>query len=282
MIRRVAVLGAGTMGQGIAQVVAMAGLHSVLYDVDGSALERAARQIESMVAKGVERGKLPPSTTALVAERLAYESALERAIDGADCVIEAVFEDAAVKSQLFARVAEHVDDDCLLASNTSSLSITGIASGVPSPGRVAGMHFFNPVPIMPLVEVVRGLETSQVTIDRAVALARELGKEPIVVRDSPGFATSRLGVVIGLEAIRMLESGVGAAEDIDKAMELGYRHPMGPLRLSDLVGLDVRLAIAEHLHREIGEQFRPPALLRNMVRAGRLGKKSGQGFYTWQ
>lgn len=281
MIRRIAVLGAGTMGQGIAQVTALAGFRTALYDVRPEAVEKAQGQIQSMVSKGVEKGKLAPDSAAALAEQLTVGSELETAVEGADCVIEAVFEDLELKARLLGEVAGRVGDACLLASNTSSLSITGIASRVPHPERVIGMHFFNPVPIMTLVEVVRGIATSDQSVERSLAFARRLGKEPIVVRDTPGFATSRLGLVIGLEAIRMLESGVGAAEDIDKAMELGYRHPMGPLRLTDLVGLDVRLAIAEHLHREIGEQFRPPPLLRNLVRAGRLGKKSGQGFYLW-
>jgi 3-hydroxybutyryl-CoA dehydrogenase len=169
----------------------------------------------------------------------------------------------------------------LLGSNTSSLSVTEIASALKDPSRLVGMHFFNPVPVMELLEIVRGLRTSDVAIERAKTFATRIGKTSIVVKDFPGFATSRLGVVIGVEAIRMVEQGVASPEDIDRAMELGYRHPMGPLKLGDLVGLDVRLAILEHLHRELGEQFRPPALLRQMVRAGKLGKKSGEGFYKW-
>jgi 3-hydroxybutyryl-CoA dehydrogenase len=168
-----------------------------------------------------------------------------------------------------------------LASNTSSLSISSLARGVPSPERVVGMHFFNPVHIMALVEVVRGDRTTEPVVEMARGFAEALGKEPIVVNDSPGFASSRLGVAIGLEAIRMLEEGVASARDIDRAMELGYRHPMGPLRLTDLVGLDVRLRIARYLHRELGEHFRPPELLERMVEEGRLGRKSGEGFYTW-
>jgi 3-hydroxybutyryl-CoA dehydrogenase len=169
----------------------------------------------------------------------------------------------------------------ILATNTSSLSVTEIAGAVSTPARVVGLHFFNPVPIMKLLEIVKGLRTSDETVQRMRVLAERLGKDPIVVRDWPGFASSRLGVALGAEAIRMLEQGVASAEDIDKAMELGYRHPMGPLRLTDLVGLDVRLAILEHLHREVGEQFRPPTLLRQMVRAGKLGRKSGEGFYRY-
>lgn len=269
------------MGQGIAQVAATSGLQTSLHDLDGAALDRARQLIEKMVAKGIEKKKLPGDTLEKLQAHLRYDTEPQAAVAGADCVVEAIFEDLDLKARVLSGVAEHVADDCLLASNTSSLSITGIGARVPHAGRVVGMHFFNPVPIMALVEVVRGIDSTNESVDRTVALARKLGKEPIVVRDTPGFATSRLGLVIGLEAMRMLESGVASAPEIDKAMELGYRHPMGPLKLTDLVGLDVRLAIAEHLHKEIGEQFRPPALLRNMVRAGRLGKKSGRGFYDW-
>lgn len=278
---KVAVLGSGTMGRGIAQVAATVGFETVLYDVSPEALSSASEKIRAGVEKGIERGKVPESARETVATRLRTSEDLRDAVEGATLVVEAVPESLELKQQVFSSVAEGVGDDCILATNTSSLPITGIAAGVPGPGRVVGLHFFNPVPAMPLVEIVRGLDTDEAIVERALAFTRALGKEPIVVRDSPGFATSRLGLVIGLEAIRMLESGVARAEEIDRAMELGYRHPMGPLRLTDLVGLDVRLAIAEHLHREIGEQFRPPALLRTMVRAGRLGRKSGRGFYDW-
>jgi 3-hydroxybutyryl-CoA dehydrogenase len=172
--------------------------------------------------------------------------------------------------------------DAILATNTSSLSIARIAGATHRPEQVLGMHFFNPVPVMPLLEIVRATRTSDATVATAIEVGKRMGKEPIVVRDSPGFATSRLGVLLGLEAIRMLEAGVASAEDIDKAMTLGYRHPMGPLRLTDLIGLDVRLAIAEHLHRELdSDAFRPPELMRRMVAEGALGKKSGRGFYRW-
>jgi 3-hydroxybutyryl-CoA dehydrogenase len=180
-----------------------------------------------------------------------------------------------------AQIESVVADDCLIASNTSSLSITKISAGMNHPQRFLGMHFFNPVPLMALLEVVVGEQTDSVNCDLAVELSKRLGKEPIVVRDSPGFASSRLGVSIGLEAMRMLEDGVASAADIDKAMELGYRHPMGPLRLTDLVGLDVRLSIAENLYKKLGDRFTPPQILRDMVAKGKLGKKSGEGFYTW-
>jgi 3-hydroxybutyryl-CoA dehydrogenase len=204
------------------------------------------------------------------------------AVRGADLVIEAAPESIELKERIFSEVDRSAPDHAILATNTSSLSIGRIASVVRDPERFVGMHFFNPVHIMALVEVVWGPKTASATRDRAVAFVRRLGKEPIVVKDAPGFASSRLGIVLGMEAIRMVEQEVATADDIDKAMELGYRHPMGPLRLTDLVGLDVRLGIAEYLHETIGsDAFRPPELLRRMVSEGKLGKKSGKGFYSW-
>jgi 3-hydroxybutyryl-CoA dehydrogenase len=196
-------------------------------------------------------------------------------------VVEAVFENMAVKVDLLSAVLPVAEKYAVVASNTSSLSITELGRRVGAPERTIGLHFFNPPPVMELLEIVRGLGTSDATVERALALAAQLAKSPIVVRDVPGFASSRLGVLLGAEAIRMLETGVASVVDIDRAMKLGYRHPMGPLELTDLVGLDVRLAILDHLHREVGEQFRAPALLRQMVRAGKLGKKTGEGFYRW-
>lgn len=200
----------------------------------------------------------------------------------ADLAIEAVPENPSLKLAVLARIEQQVPRSALVATNTSSLSIDELAGALEVPGRFVGMHFFNPVPRSALVEIVTGRLTAAGTVERARAWVSELGKESIVVRDSPGFATSRLGVAIGLEAIRMLEEGVASAEDIDKGMVLGYRFPMGPLRLTDLVGLDVRLAIAEHLASTLGERFAPPALLRDKVAAGELGKKAGKGFFTWE
>lgn len=281
MLNRLCVIGAGTMGRGISQVAAVNGIATVLCDTQDHALLEARRQIAASVEQGIAKGKSPPAARDALATCLSYSIDAATVARDADIVIEAVPEVAAVKMATFERLGDSVRPTCILASNTSSLSITGLAAAASHPGRFLGLHFFNPVPIMSLVEIVRGLETSQATLDAALEFARRLGKEPIVVNDSPGFATSRLGVALGLEAIRMLEVGVATAPEIDRAMELGYKHPMGPLRLTDLIGLDVRLAIAENLHREVGEQFRPPVLLRNMVRAGRLGKKSGRGFYDW-
>ncbi|MFN0060279.1 MAG: 3-hydroxyacyl-CoA dehydrogenase family protein [Planctomycetota bacterium] len=281
MLSRLCVIGAGTMGRGISQVAAISGIATVLCDTQEHALLEARRQIAASVEQGISKGKSPPTARDALAAGLTYSSDAASAARDADIVIEAVPEVAAVKMATFERIGGIVRPACILASNTSSLSITGLAAAASHPDRFIGLHFFNPVPIMSLVEIVRGLETSQATLDAALEFVRRIGKEPIVVNDSPGFATSRLGVALGLEAIRMLEAGVASAQEIDRAMELGYKHPMGPLRLTDLIGLDVRLAIAENLHREVGEQFRPPVLLRNMVRAGRLGKKNGRGFYDW-
>jgi len=217
--------------------------------------------------------------------RTDIKAAIRRAaaVRDATLVVEAIPERLELKRALFADIEPLVGTSTLLASNTSSLSIASIAEGSKHPERVLGMHFFNPVPVMELLEIVRGAATSDAVVQRARAVAAAIGKTPIVVRDAPGFATSRLGVVLGLEAIRMLEQGVASAEDIDRAMELGYNHPMGPLRLTDLVGLDVRLAIAEHLRATLGDAtYEAPALLRAMVKDGKLGKKSGRGFYTWE
>ena len=281
-IGKVAVVGAGTMGHGIAQVAAVAGHHTVLCDVDAEQLDRALVRIRDTLDKGVRLGKVPAADRDAARKRLSGTADMIEAVADADLVIEAVPEVMALKRRLFREVAEAVSGEVILASNTSSLSVTGIGAGLPSPGRFLGLHFFNPVHIMALVEVVRGADTDAGVVDRCLLFVQGLGKEPIVVADSPGFASSRLGVVLGLEAMRMVEAGVASAADIDKAMVLGYRHPMGPLRLTDLVGLDVRLGIARYLHETLGsEAFRPPAILERMVAEGRLGKKTGKGFYDW-
>jgi len=278
----IAVLGAGTMGHGIAYTAALAGFPVALHDVDPSALDRALTRVDQTVTGGIKRGKLSEDDRARVLERLRLARSLEDAVAGAGLVIEAIAEDLVQKQRLLARVERLVNGDTVLATNTSSVPVGQIAAAVARPERVIGMHFFNPVHLMHLVEVVVQARTDEATKALALDVAKRLGKEPIVVRDTPGFATSRLGVVLGLEAMRMLEQGVASAEDIDKAMKLGYNHPMGPLEVSDLVGLDVRLAIAEILHRELGgEQYRPPAILRQKVAAGELGKKTGKGFYAW-
>ena len=278
----VAVIGAGTMGHGIAYVAALAGCNVRLSDGNPAVLKTARDRVESLLAGGLKRGKLTEADRARVHAGLETVPQVGDAVVGADVVIEAVVEDLNAKQRLFAEVERRAPPGALLASNTSSLSIGQIAAALKEPGRLLGMHFFNPVHLMKLVEIVTHARTSGGAVERALGIARQLGKEPIVVKDAPGFASSRLGVALGLEAMRMLEQGVASAADIDKAMELGYNHPMGPLKLTDLVGLDVRLAIAEYLYRTLGgTQFEPPQILRDMVARGELGKKSGKGFYTW-
>lgn len=280
-IRKVAVLGAGTMGHGIAQVSATAGCEVVLGDVHAEALEAAKAKMKKSLDRFVAKEKLSAADAEAALERIRTTASLSDAVGEADLVVEAIPEKMELKLELFREVSAKAPPHALFATNTSSLSVTEIAADTGRPERVVGLHFFNPVPVMKLLEIVRGLSTDDETVARARAFAEKIGKEPIVVNDWPGFATSRLGIILGCEAIRMVEQGVASPEDIDKAMVLGYRHPMGPLKLTDLVGLDVRLHIMEHLHAELGEQFRPPALLRQMVRAGKLGRKTGEGFYTY-
>jgi 3-hydroxybutyryl-CoA dehydrogenase len=280
-VRRVAVLGAGTMGHGIAQAAAAAGFEVVLRDLDESLVGRALRSIESNLSKGVERGKVTEEERARALSLIRTTTRLEETA-GSDLFVEAVPERLELKRETLRAVEGLGPADFIFATNTSSLSITEIAGAARRPDLVVGMHFFNPVHVMRLVEIVVGRETSEQTTEAVRAVATRMRKEPIVVRDVPGFASSRLGVALGLEAMRMVEEGVAAAKDIDTAMELGYNHPMGPLRLTDLVGLDVRLHIAEYLHARLGsERFRPPDILRRMVAEGKLGKKSGEGFYKW-
>jgi len=283
MSQTVVVIGAGTMGRGIARVAAESGYDVRLVDVSEPALSAAITDIEKGLARSVEKGKLGAEDARTARARLSTSTSAPESANGAAWVIEAVPEDPGIKASTYSSVRESIGPDTILATNTSSIPITKLAVHAADPSRFVGVHFFNPVPLMKLVEVVRGEKTSDSTVERSIEFALSLGKTPIVVKDSPGFATSRLGVLLGLEAMRMVESGVASAEDIDRAMELGYNHPVGPLRLTDLVGLDVRLGIAESLHRELGaEAFRPPEILRKMVAGGLLGKKSGQGFYRWE
>jgi 3-hydroxybutyryl-CoA dehydrogenase len=270
------------MGQGIAQVTASHGHITYLYDAAPGRAEAAIAATAAQIEKLVAKGKVTSDASARAIGCMRVASAVREACALASMVIEAAPETMDLKVELLREAASHAPSHAILASNTSSLSLTELGARVGAAGRTVGLHFFNPAPVMELVEVVRGLMTATLVVDRAVQFAFDLGKTPIVVRDTPGFASSRLGVILAAEAIRMLETGVASAKDIDRAMELGYRHPMGPLKLSDLVGLDVRLSILDHLCHEIGEQFRPPPLLRMMVRAGKLGKKTGEGFYLWR
>jgi 3-hydroxybutyryl-CoA dehydrogenase len=280
-IETIAVIGAGTMGHGIAQVAAAAGFRVLLNDVDREALARGVRAIEGNLAKGIQLGKLTEDDRQRTLQFIRGTTKLDECA-AADLIVEAAPEKLELKQDILRRLESVSDHAFLFASNTSSLSITEIAAPSRRPEAVVGMHFFNPVHIMRLVEIVVGKQTSDETVETVIGIGRRMRKEPIVVKDVPGFASSRLGVALGLEAMRMLEQGVASARDIDTAMELGYNHPMGPLKLTDLVGLDVRLSIAEYLYRELGsETFRPPELLRRMVSEGNLGKKTGQGFYDW-
>jgi 3-hydroxybutyryl-CoA dehydrogenase len=282
MTTTVAVIGAGTMGHGIAQVAAMAGYSVKLTDARAEALDSARKRIAHNLAGAVQRGKLSREEADAAIGRITTSPDLQSSVRAAHVVVEAVVEDLTLKREVFAAIDAAADAGAVLATNTSSLSIAAIADATTRPERVVGMHFFNPVHIMKLVEIVVHEKADQASVEAATSFARKLGKTPIVVRDSPGFASSRLGVVLGLEAMRMIEENVASAQDIDTAMELGYGHPMGPLRVSDLVGLDVRLHIAEYLHRELkAPHFEPPAILREKVAKGELGKKSGRGFYDW-
>ncbi|GIT81604.1 3-hydroxybutyryl-CoA dehydrogenase [Leifsonia sp. LS1] len=272
---RVGVVGGGRMGAGIAHAFLMAGARVAVVERDEAAAEAARARIRRSVTASLERGEPAPDPDALVIGTV-WES-----LAGSQLVVEAVPELPELKAEALRRAEDLLTADAVLATNTSSLSIDALATALRRPGGFVGMHFFNPVPASALVEVVAGSATAPSAVAAATGWVAAIGKTAVVVRDSPGFASSRLGVLLGLEAIRMLEEGVGSPEDIDRALELGYRHPVGPLRLTDLVGLDVRLDIAEYLARELGPRFEPPELLRRMVADGLLGRKSGRGFYAW-
>ena len=280
-VRTIAVIGAGTMGHGIAHVASVMGAHVRVYDALAGGAQTGIDKVAKNLAKGVELGKLSAADRDAALGRLSASDDLAAACRDVDCVIEAVPERIELKREIFTIVDAAAPPHALLATNTSSLPIAQIAGAVRDGSRLVGMHFFNPVHVMKLVEIVRHPGASDAAVALAVALAEKLGKTPITVTDSPGFASSRLGLVIGLEAMRMFEQGVASAADIDTAMKLGYGHPMGPLELTDLVGLDVRLGIAEYLTGAIGPSFTPPKVLRDKVAAGKLGKKSGEGFYRW-
>ncbi|MEA3190304.1 MAG: 3-hydroxybutyryl-CoA dehydrogenase [Thermoplasmata archaeon] len=281
-IRSVAVVGAGTMGAGIAQVACQAGYETHLVDASPASLDKGTAAIHAFWAKGVAKGKTTPAQRAAWEARLHPGGELAAAVARADLVIEAVPESLDLKRKVFAAADAAAPAHAILATNTSSLSVAAIAAATKRPGRVLGMHFFNPVPLMQLLELVRHDGTDPATLDAAQQVGKAMGKSTIVVRDVPGFATSRLGIVLGNEAMRMLEEGVASARDIDTAMRLGYGHPMGPLELSDLVGLDVRQAIGDYLHAQFGgAHYRNPQLVRDLVAKGELGKKTGKGIYDW-
>jgi 3-hydroxybutyryl-CoA dehydrogenase len=277
---RVGVIGGGRMGAGIAQAFLIAGARVEVVEAGGEAAAAARGRVADGLEEAARRGKLD-GDVGTVLERLTLLDSVAELDAGTGLVVEAVPERADLKSEVLGAAEAAVSPDAVLATNTSSLSVTELAAALERPARFLGLHFFNPVPASKLVEVVVAPETDPHLVGTAGGWVRALGKTDVVVKDSPGFASSRLGVLLGLEAIRMLEEGVADAEAIDTAMELGYRHPMGPLRSTDLVGLDVRLAIAEYLHRTLGERFAPPQLLRDKVAAGELGRKTGRGFHTY-
>ena len=280
-IETIAVLGAGTMGRGIAHVAAQAGYRTFLFDVAADVLERARESVRRNLDKGVQLGKLEAAAAQSTLERLHLATDLPVAVAAADLVIEAVPERMELKVQTFQEVSRHCPAGALFASNTSSLSVTEMAGATDRAERFAGMHFFNPVHLMRLVELVRGLQTSDEALAAMRDVAVRMGKEVVVVRESPGFVTSRINALIGNEAFRMLEAGVASAEDIDKALKLGLNHPMGPFEMADLVGLDVRYSILQYLHATLGDTYRPSHLMAQYVKAGRLGRKTGRGVYVY-
>ena len=280
-VNRIAVLGAGTMGHGIAHASITGGFDTVVYDVSPEALKNARAAIEQILRKGVELGKLTAAAADGSLRRLITTSTLEPALAGAELVIEAAPERIDVKLDLFAAIDRFAPSTAIVVSNTSALSITEMAGSIGNPQRVAGMHFFNPVHKMTLVEIVQALESSSETLQTVADVAKRMGKETVLVRESPGFITTRVNASIGNEAFYMLMEGVASARDIDKALKLGLNHPMGPFELVDLVGLDTRLSILEYLHRSMGEKYRPCPLLVQYVKAGRLGKKVGRGVYEY-
>ncbi|MGE0042886.1 MAG: 3-hydroxyacyl-CoA dehydrogenase NAD-binding domain-containing protein [Vicinamibacterales bacterium] len=280
-VKTVAVHGAGTMGHGIAHAAMAAGYATRLYDVAEAQLTRARAAVEAVVAKGVELGKVSEADAGAIRGRLTTTTEVKAAVTGADIVIEAAPEKIDLKLALLAEVEAHAPAGAVIASNTSALSVTEMAAVLKAPGRMGGMHFFNPVHKMKLVEIVRALETSDETVAVMEAVSRQMGKETVLIRESPGFITSRINAMIGNEAFYMLQEGVASARDIDKALKLGLNHPMGPFELVDLVGLDTRLSILQYLHRTLGEKFRPCPLLEQHVKGGRLGKKVGKGVYEY-
>ena len=281
MISRIAVLGAGTMGHGIAHAAIAGGYDTRMYDVSLDAIDKGRAAIEAILRTGVELGKVAASNADAMRGKLATTSDLASALDGCDFIIEAVPERIDLKIALLAEVDRLAPAHAIIATNTSALSITELAASTRTPGRVAGMHFFNPVHKMKLVEIVRPLATTPATLDAIESVAKQMGKDTVLVRESPGFITTRINASIGNEAFCMLMEGIASARDIDKALKLGLNHPMGPFELVDLVGLDTRLSILEYLHRSLGEKYRPCPLLAEYVKAGRLGRKVGKGVYEY-
>lgn len=280
-IRTVAVIGAGIMGRGIAHVAALGGYRTILEDILPASLRRAEDEIRANLEKSVELGKVPKQDAEAALARLEYATSLDEAARQADIVIEAVPEEFDSKEEIFRLLDRICRPETVLATNTSSLSITDIANVTERPEKVVGMHFFNPVHKMKLIEIIRGKETDDIALNAAVAVGRRMGKETVVINEAPGFITSRINAMIGNEAFYMLEAGIASAEDIDKAIKLGLNHPMGPFEMVDLVGLDTRLNILKYLHSTLGEKFRPAPLLEQYVAEGRLGRKAGRGVFDY-
>jgi len=280
-MKTITVLGAGTMGHGIAHAAIAGGYETRMYDVSDAAVGQGRLAIEQIVKKGVELGKTSAGDADAMLARLSVTTSLADAMGETDFVIEAAPEKIDLKLALFARIEQLAPPGAIVASNTSALSITEMAGSLKDPGRVAGMHFFNPVHKMKLIEIVNALESRPATLEAVAEVSRRMGKETVLVRESPGFITTRVNASIGNEAFYMLMEGVASARDIDKALKLGLNHPMGPFELVDLVGLDTRLSILEYLHRSLGEKYRPCPLLAQYVKAGRLGRKAGKGVYEY-
>jgi 3-hydroxybutyryl-CoA dehydrogenase len=281
-MKNLSVIGSGTMGRGIAYAAALSGFSVTLHDIKEESLQLARQYITKEMRKSADRGYVDPEKVEVALGNIHYTSALQEAAENADIVIEAVYESISLKMEIFKALDEHCQKHTILATNTSTLSPTEIASQTSRADKCVAMHFFNPVHKMKLIEIIRGLDTSDETVAVAKEVSAKLGKETVEVHEFPGFVTSRMNCLIGNEAMNLLMEGVASAEDIDKAMKLGLNHPMGPLELADLVGLDTRLRNMEYLYQTLGEKYRPCPLLIKYVKAGRLGRKSGQGFYNYQ
>jgi len=281
-LKDIVVIGSGVMGRGIAYVSAIGGFQTTLVDINSNQLANAKIEIDAIFTKGVSRGKLTLEQMEVAKGRLEYSISLSKHVSEADLVIEAVPEVIDIKKNIFEVIDQHAPKDCLFATNTSTMSPTEIGSFTKRPSKVIAMHFFNPVHKMPLVEIIKGLETSEETVEAMKDVAMRMGKETVVINEFPGFVTSRISALVGNEAFFMLQEGVATAEEIDKAIKLGLNFPMGPFELGDLVGLDTRLNNLKYLHEKLGDKYRPAPLLEQYVKAGRLGRKSGRGVYDYQ
>ncbi len=281
VVNRIAVIGSGTMGRGIAYTAALSGYEVTLQDISAEALEKAKDTIVSLVNQSVEKGYIKSEQRDLVLQNLKYTTGLQQAVERADLVIEAILEIMELKIDTFKQIEQYAPAHAILATNTSTMSPTEIAAATKKPDQFVAMHFFNPVHRMKLIEIIRGMDTSDETVEVVRTVAEKMGKETVEVNEFPGFVTSRMNCIIGNEAMNMLMEGVASAEDIDKAIKLGLNHPMGPLEMADLVGLDSRLRNMEYLYHSLGEKYRPSPLLVKYVKSGRLGRKSGKGFYDY-